>query len=358
MVGDPTTEGRGVVQRPSNRHFQNGKRCALEVTAVAMSESARRVVIAGGSGPLGTALAAALRSANWQVRVVATPASLSNAADDDTWACDLTSIADAEVALAGAHTVVFLARTRERVARLVQGARSDLDALLADSVSRAAARVGAQHLVFFACAENDPNEALLRETGVPFSVLRGGGQQPVTALAELVQQGRAETRNLPEWKPTAPRPVRPPSAARAWSVQRFERPAGATALALAEAYFQWLPSVAPLTRVERFERTFTISAFGSAMLVLRHSPGRSERDCAVFDVVGGSLTANTPRRGRVEFRLLRDGSAVTALIDFAPGLPWVLYRVTQALVHARVMRLFAQALANKSLVPNGAPEPR
>ena len=144
-----------------------------------------------------------------------------------------------------------------------------------------------------------------------------------------------------------PAPLKLP---RMWSVQRFERPADATAESLALAYFEWLPSSGPFIRVERIERVWRISMMGVPLLVMRHSPGKSEADCFVLDVVGGTLSADVETPGRFEFRVLRDGSVAVALIDFAPSLPWHVYRFTQAEAHARTMRSFGKALDPKSAV--------
>lgn len=303
-----------------------------------------RVVIAGGTGRHGRALALALKD-QFEVRVLTTSAVTLPGA----WQCDLTSIADAEVALAGAQTVVFLAWARGQPARLFQGVLSDVDALIADSVSRAAERVGAKHIVFYACGENDPREAILRASGIKVSVLRGSGPDVDAALEKLVSEPASQTRVGSELTGTEARNVPPPSAPRVWSVQRFERPANASAEALARAYFEWLPSATPLTRVEHIERTWRVMALGVPVLVLRHSPGRSEPDCYVLEVVGGALVSAP--RGRFEFRVLRDGSVAVALIDFSPALPWPVYRVTQAMAHARVMRSFGKALEAKTVVP-------
>jgi len=300
-----------------------------------------RVVIAGGSGRLGRALAAALAE-RFEVRVLTTSA----VSGGGQWQCDLTSIAEAEVALASAHTVVFLARASRSPARLMQGALSDLDLLMADSVARAAARVGAQRVVFFACGEHDPREAILRTGGVALSVLRGGGPDPVAALVELVSAPGTEDRVLPAWSAPEDPPSAPPVTPRVWSIQRYEKQGALSAEALARAYFEWLPTATPLTRVEQVERTWRIIGAGVPVLVFRHSPGRSEPDCYVMEVVGGALVGSS--RGRFEFRVLGDGSVLVALIDFAPSLPWPIYRLTQANAHARVMRSFGKALEAKS----------
>ncbi|MBX3683554.1 MAG: hypothetical protein KF731_13020, partial [Thauera sp.] len=60
----------------------------------------------------------------------------------------------------------------------------------------------------------------------------------------------------------------------------------------------------------------------------------------LFYVRGGRLSRQGPR-GRLEFREIPGGRAViTALHNFSPSLPWVIYRWTQAWVHLATMRLY------------------
>ncbi len=282
-----------------------------------------RVVIAG-HGPLARQLQARL-GAQHEVRLTAD--------------FDLTARPEAELALAGAEVVVMLASARGRQTRLKTAPKPHLDALLADSVGRAAKLVGAHRVVHFECGDDDVRTALLERCGVSLSVLRGGGPDPVESLHALVEgaappppsawSGEAPGRDTPRW-PTC-------------SVQRFPLPAGWDALQLARAHFEWLPSSFPATRVTRLNETWTLYTGGVRALVLRHVPGRSDDACAWFEIAAGSLAARPV--GRFEFRVLLDGTAVTALIGYEPALPFFAYRATQAAVHERTMRKFIAHLS-------------
>ena len=92
--------------------------------------------------------------------------------------------------------------------------------------------------------------------------------------------------------------------------------------------------------------TVTISIAGSDALKLSRVPGRSDVDCAHYEIVGGSLVSRA--EGRLEFRRLLDGSGVAALIGYQPSLPFAAYRFSQALVHERTMKKFTAWLAAQS----------
>ena len=133
------------------------------------------------------------------------------------------------------------------------------------------------------------------------------------------------------------------------SVQRFPLPPGRTAEWAGHEYMRWLDGFAgPLLRVEVEGETarFHVAPLPRPVLELTHSPDRSTPDRALFYVTGGLLAdPDAPRRGRLEFRSVLDGTALLAAIhDFAPRLPWGLYRFTQAAAHLFVMHQFGRHL--------------
>ncbi len=279
-----------------------------------------RVVIAG-AGALGQSLAAKLKGAH--------EVSISTA--------DLTATHETEVAFAGAHTVVMLARAHAPVARLAKAEPAELDALMADSVARAAKLVGVKHLVHFACGDDDARVPLLERAGVPLAVLRGGGPDPLVHLEALINGGK-----VPAASPWSgpPREDTPPRYGTC-SVQRYPRPGTWSALDVARTYFQWLPTDTPLVRTTERAGVFSISMAGVRSLVLRHVPGRSYDDVAWLEVVDGALARRSMAPGRFEFRVLLDGKTVmTSLIGYEPTIPFAVYKVTQAVLHERVMRRF------------------
>jgi uncharacterized protein YbjT (DUF2867 family) len=308
-----------------------------------------RVVIAGGTGFLGQQLARIL-SATCEVRALTAEPHVNEGDEPGKpglrrWSCDLLSIPDTEVALAGADVVVFLARVSRPPARLVQAVPADLERLMADSVARAAPRTSVKKLVFFACEAADPREPVLRSSGLPVAVLRGGGPDPAQALAALTVADAATEQLLPAWSPPArsKQPARP--GVLVCSVQRFDLPRGWSAKDVADGYFEWLSSGLPLVRAEKLERNVIVRTAGIPVLMLRHAEGASESESCALDVHDGALV----RRGvpaTLEFRALPKEQAVYAILHgFSPALPWPVYRVTQALAHTSSMKRFGRWLA-------------
>ncbi len=296
-----------------------------------------RVVIAG-AGALGKALATRL-AATHDVRAVRASGDLPAPSERLTWfQADLLLLHGAELALTGAHTVVLLAQTRRAPAKLQRASLKDLDLLLADSVARAAKLVGVKHLIVFACGDDDARLALLEKSGVPLSVLRGGGADPVAQLAAMVDAPPASVQTA-AWAGAVPEERAP--LLTTCSVQRAACPPGWSGLDLARSYFKWLPSDVPLVKTSEHEGVFTISMAGVRGLVLRLVPGRSTPDCAYLAVCDGVLARPPSDDSRFEFRVLLDGTAMTGVINFHPSLPWVIYRFTQALMHERTMRHFS-----------------
>jgi hypothetical protein len=129
--------------------------------------------------------------------------------------------------------------------------------------------------------------------------------------------------------------------------------AGHDAAWVAQEYMRWLPDALwPLLEVTRDgpHTYFRARGLRTPLLVLRLAPERSGRDRQLFYVVGGALAdvASSPR-ARLEFRQVLGGDQLIAAIhDFAPRLPWPLYRWTQALIHLAVMRLFGAHLRRLS----------
>ncbi len=290
-----------------------------------------------GAGPLAVALA--------QRRAGARVISPRAVTEPTWWRADLTSIPEAEVALAGTKTLVVLARSRGAPARLTQAATDDLDRLLADSLGRAAKRVGVTHVVLFACGADDVRVPLLRASGVPLSVLHGGGPDPVAQLEALIDRGPGADVSTEAYRAERA-PVVPRDDLLVCSVQRFGRPAGWSAEQVARAYLQWLPGKFPTVRTSTVGATSAITAFGTRALVLREAPGRSEPDSFVLEVADGALSKNGA--ARFEFRVLLDQTtAMVALVGFEPTLPFPLYHVTQAFMHERIMKRFGAFLADQ-----------
>lgn len=157
------------------------------------------------------------------------------------------------------------------------------------------------------------------------------------ALAEPEQTGRAQ-----------PHPRR----RTARSVQRLPVPMDKDATWVAQEYARWLPKFMwPFLRVEQDGQDlhFYLRTLRTPLLRLRYLEGRSTKDRAVYQVVGGLLSRPQPEgapAGRLEFRLVNEGRHVVAAVhEFRPRLPWMVYSLTQAQIHLGVMLAFRHHLA-------------
>ncbi|GAC1597000.1 MAG: NAD(P)H-binding protein [Myxococcales bacterium] len=147
----------------------------------------------------------------------------------------------------------------------------------------------------------------------------------------------------------APRPG--PTTGLARSVQRMRLPPGRDARWAAGGYARFLPLFfRKLVRVS-VDAAGTCSfgvPFLREPLLLLTPAADATPDRHLLHVTGG-LLARDGQRGRFELRQALDGrTLLTAIHDFAPRLPWYLYRWTQARVHAWAMNAFRRHLARLS----------
>jgi len=79
--------------------------------------------------------------------------------------------------------------------------------------------------------------------------------------------------------------------------------------------------------------------------VLQYVDDKAMADRRKFHIVGGVLSRTTDT-GWLEFRQVQHRQYTLAAIhEFVPSLPWLLYLVTQAPLHAWVMARFGRHLA-------------
>ena len=131
------------------------------------------------------------------------------------------------------------------------------------------------------------------------------------------------------------------------SVQRLALPNGKNAKWAGEEYLRWLPRVLPfLFKVQTEGDTASFRMLGVTLLVLVYARDRSTEDRGLFFIRGGALARAHPlRRGRFEFRTVPGAPfLLSAVHDFEPALPWIIYAYTQAIVHLWVMRAFGRHL--------------
>lgn len=136
------------------------------------------------------------------------------------------------------------------------------------------------------------------------------------------------------------------------SVQRMPLPPARDAAWASDEYLRWLPrALRSFIYVETSgdEARFRLAVLKLTLLVLTRAPSRSKPDRQLFFVTGGLLSGRDDRlRPRFEIRQVLDGrTLLTAIHDFRPRLPWLIYAATQALVHAWVMAAFRRHLARQ-----------
>jgi uncharacterized protein YbjT (DUF2867 family) len=137
-----------------------------------------------------------------------------------------------------------------------------------------------------------------------------------------------------------------------YSVQRMRLPPGQRARSVARRYAAWLMQLlGPLLRVYvdgQGSLSFVLCVGKKrtlTLLTLTHAKERSTEDRELYYITGGLLVDRDAEPGRFEFREVRGrDELITAVYDFAPALPWQLYRVTQAPLHLWIMRAFARHL--------------
>jgi hypothetical protein len=118
---------------------------------------------------------------------------------------------------------------------------------------------------------------------------------------------------------------------------------------LSDEYIRWLPRFFRSSiRVERVDGTarvtFSLALLRPPLLVLELIEMGSDSARDKFHIVGG-LLSKTTTTGWLEFRQVANKRyTIAAIQGFVPSLPWVVYLLTQAPIHAWVMRRFGEHL--------------
>lgn len=118
---------------------------------------------------------------------------------------------------------------------------------------------------------------------------------------------------------------------------------------IAREYLKWLPTlfrtvITVKTDPAAGKVSFHIAGIGTPMLVLESIQDSFETNRAKFHIVGGVLSKTT-NTGWLEFRQIEYKKYTLASIhEFVPRLPWLVYIMTQAPLHAFVMKRFGKHL--------------
>jgi uncharacterized protein YbjT (DUF2867 family) len=134
------------------------------------------------------------------------------------------------------------------------------------------------------------------------------------------------------------------------SIQRLPTLRHTNVGSISNEYLNWLPQFfRTVVRVHRETGsrriTFGLAGIPWPLLVLEQVDSEIELERDKFLIVGG-LLSKTTSTGWLEFRQVADKRFTLASIhDFVPALPWPIYVVTQAPLHAWVMRRFGDHLS-------------
>ncbi len=191
-----------------------------------MSPPRRRVAIAGATGFVGRALAAALLP-SWDVVGITRGEKVRRSAeeahlDEVEWRrADLFSLLECELALQGCSHAFYLVHSMMPSARLTQASFDDLDLLLADNFARAAARAGVTRIVYLGgivpsgdvsahLRSRHEVEDALASTGIPVTTVRAGlvlgpGGSSAEMMTRLVQ--RLPLMACPSWTRSRSSPI-------------------------------------------------------------------------------------------------------------------------------------------------------
>lgn len=135
------------------------------------------------------------------------------------------------------------------------------------------------------------------------------------------------------------------------SIQRIILPPGQDAAWVAGNYFRWLErALWPFVRSHRDATgswSLSLRFTPLQLLYLKRNPALCTPQRQVFEISAGLLRRPTTNGSpRFEFQtLLDDRYTMAAIQDYAPALPWYVYRWTQAIIHRWIMRHYQGHLA-------------
>ncbi len=165
---------------------------------------------------------------------------------------------------------------------------------------------------------------------------------PSFTLKETIKRASDSTITIP-MKPKGIAQTKDKNTVR--SVQRIANPARKTAEWVAQSYPIWLSKIFnKVIEAEEQNNLLKFKLLGINLLQLEYIKNRSDKNRQLFYITGGYLTKRT-NRGWLEFRSILDGNyVITAIHEFVPRLPWVIYKFTQAKAHLLVMKKFEKYL--------------
>jgi len=177
-----------------------------------------------------------------------------------------------------------------------------------------------------------------------------------TMIAETLRRSNHEDRETVSAPPPKPARVHHTTVR---SIQRLASLPEHDSHFISNEYMSWLPQFfRPIIRVTRVANTpritFALAFLSRPLLVLELIDQGADHTRDKFHIVGG-LLSKTTTTGWFEFRQVAHRRYTLAAIHgFVPALPWLVYILTQAPVHAWVMNAFGRHLKRVSARSNVA----
>lgn len=165
-------------------------------------------------------------------------------------------------------------------------------------------------------------------------------------FARMLEETLRRSENPPRKAAAAPQAA-PEKTVR--SIQRLPSLPEHDAHFISSAYMSWLPrffrTVIRVARVPGTPRVhFSLALLRTPLLVLELIDQGADSARDKFHIVGGLLTKTTTT-GWLEFRqIAKRRYTLAAIHGFVPSLPWLLYLLTQAPIHAWTMHSFGRYL--------------
>ena len=167
---------------------------------------------------------------------------------------------------------------------------------------------------------------------------------PKFTLSETIKRALDPSVIIPK-TPKGITPVKDKNTVR--SVQRITNPGRKTSLWAAKQYPIWLSDMfGKIIDFKENEKILKFTLLGIPLLQLEFIENRSDKNRQLFYITGGFLSKRS-NTGWLEFRSILGGEyIITAIHDFVPRLPWMIYKYTQAKAHLYVMKQFEKYLSS------------
>ena len=131
------------------------------------------------------------------------------------------------------------------------------------------------------------------------------------------------------------------------SIQRLSNFSQLNHEQLSEKFISWLPKYLRFLITAKWDRNllkFNAIGLKYPLLILEKDDSINYLDRSKFQIVGG-LLSKSEASGWLEFRIVSNKKhALASINEFIPSLPWYIYKITQAPLHAFIMHKFSESL--------------